>query len=138
VSELRQVQRPVYGSDGVFYAVGSVPPDDIAAEFGEHIWQAPEGVASGGLLMPMVQAPTEPFAVRVQPTEPAPAPEPAKPAASPTAAPAGGSEAPPQSGPGSGVEAWRTYAAAHGVDVPEHAKRAEIVEALEVAGIPVE
>jgi hypothetical protein len=45
---------------------------------------------------------------------------------------------PPQSGKGSGVDAWAAYAAEQGVAVPEDAKRDEIVQALSDAGHPVE
>jgi len=151
VIEPRRVQRAVWGSDGVFYAVGSTPPPEVAEEFGDHIWQAPETAPAGGLLMPMVSAPTErtePSGVQVAPVNPFTAPEPAKepekPAEAVQAAPAAAPErsrasveVPPVRGPGSSVEAWREYAATKGVEVPEHAKRAEIVEALETAGHPV-
>lgn len=42
-------------------------------------------------------------------------------------------ERPPTSGSGSGVGAWRTYAAARGVEVPDGATRDEIVAAVDVA-----
>lgn len=45
---------------------------------------------------------------------------------------------PPKSGAGSGVEAWAAYAAAQGVEIPEGAKRDDIVAALETAGVPTE
>lgn len=38
---------------------------------------------------------------------------------------------PPRSGPGSGVEAWRTYATSRGIDVPEDATRDDIVTLVE-------
>lgn len=43
-----------------------------------------------------------------------------------------GSE-PPRTGKGSGVEAWREYAKSTNVDVPEDAKKAEIVAAVAAA-----
>lgn len=52
--------------------------------------------------------------------------------------------APPKAGPGSGVEAWRTYAvdaaAARGfkIDIPSDANRGEIIDALADADIPTE
>lgn len=55
--------------------------------------------------------------------------------------PASGSEAggpPPKAGAGSSVDAWAAYAADQGVEVPEDAKRDEIIAALEAAGKPVE
>lgn len=45
--------------------------------------------------------------------------------------------APPKAGPGSGVEAWRTYAADNGVEVDEDASRTEVIDAVEKAGLPV-
>lgn len=44
---------------------------------------------------------------------------------------------PPQSGAGSGVKAWRSYAEAQEYDV-EGLDRDEIIAALEEAGVPVE
>lgn len=43
---------------------------------------------------------------------------------------------PPKSGPGSGVEAWRAYAAEAGVEVPDSAKREEIWTILEAEQVP--
>lgn len=45
---------------------------------------------------------------------------------------------PPQSGRGSGEAAWSAWAAANEVDVPEGAKRDDIIAALTAAGVPVE
>jgi hypothetical protein len=45
--------------------------------------------------------------------------------------------APPKAGPGSGVDAWRTYAEANGVEVDEDASRTEVIDAVEKAGLPV-
>jgi hypothetical protein len=45
---------------------------------------------------------------------------------------------PPQSGKGSGRDAWAAYAEAHGVAVDEDANRDQIVADLEAAGVPVE
>jgi len=47
--------------------------------------------------------------------------------------PAGGGapERPPAAGPGSGLDAWRAYAAAIGVEHDEHATRADIIAAVE-------
>lgn len=44
---------------------------------------------------------------------------------------------PPVSGPGSGVAAWRTYAAAVDVDVDKDASRDDVIEALKAADKPV-
>lgn len=40
---------------------------------------------------------------------------------------------PPRSGQGSGVDAWRDYAEASGIDVPEGASRDDIVELVDQA-----
>lgn len=53
----------------------------------------------------------------------------------PEAQPAG---VPPKTGAGSGVDAWKAYAASKGVDVAALDKREDIVAALEKAGIPTE
>lgn len=45
---------------------------------------------------------------------------------------------PPQSGRGSGLQAWQDYAAAHHVDVPGDAGREQIIAALTAAAVPVE
>jgi hypothetical protein len=44
---------------------------------------------------------------------------------------------PPRSGAGSGVEAWRAYAAAHEVEVPADAKREQIWVILADAGVDI-
>lgn len=45
------------------------------------------------------------------------------------------SEAPPRSGRGSGVEAWRTFAEAHGVDTADEMSRDDVIAACEAAGV---
>lgn len=45
---------------------------------------------------------------------------------------------PPKAGPGASAAAWRAYAGAHGVEVPEDAKRDDIIAALEAASVPTE
>ncbi|NJP33689.1 hypothetical protein [Micromonospora thermarum] len=45
---------------------------------------------------------------------------------------------PPRSGPGSGDRAWRTYAAAVDVVVPAEAKREQVWQLLQDAGVPVD
>lgn len=42
---------------------------------------------------------------------------------------------PPRSGAGSGVNAWRTFAETHGVDVADDASRDDIIAELEERGI---
>lgn len=45
---------------------------------------------------------------------------------------------PPKAGRGSSDEAWAAYAASQDVEVPEGAKRSEIIAALAAAGVPTE
>ncbi|EST22776.1 hypothetical protein [Streptomyces niveus] len=45
------------------------------------------------------------------------------------------SDPPPRSGRGSGVEAWRTFAEQHDVEVAADASREDIVAACEAAGV---
>lgn len=45
---------------------------------------------------------------------------------------------PPRAGAGSNRDAWAAYAQAHDVDVADDANRAEIIDALDAAGIPTE
>lgn len=45
---------------------------------------------------------------------------------------------PPKNGKGSGTDAWVAYAAAHGVEVGEDAKRDDVISALDAAGVPSE
>lgn len=45
---------------------------------------------------------------------------------------------PPKAGPGSSVDAWRAYAEAHGIEMPDDAKRDDIVQALADNGVPVD
>ncbi|WP_329151223.1 hypothetical protein OIU91_28385 [Streptomyces sp. NBC_01456] len=56
-------------------------------------------------------------------------------AQAPTPPGAGGVEAPPRSGKGSGVEAWRSFADRKGVDVDQDATREDVIAACEAAGV---
>ncbi|MFI1467642.1 hypothetical protein [Streptomyces wuyuanensis] len=49
--------------------------------------------------------------------------------------PTGEGEAPPRSGRGSGVEAWRAFAEQHDVEVAADATREDIIAACEAAGV---
>lgn len=51
---------------------------------------------------------------------------------------AGGDGPPPQSGKGSGKDAWHAYAAASGVEVDDDASREDVIAALEAAGVATE
>lgn len=46
-----------------------------------------------------------------------------------------GNEPPPRSGRGSGVEAWRTWAEAHGVDTDDEMSRDDVIAACEQFGV---
>ncbi|MEU3289899.1 hypothetical protein [Streptomyces longwoodensis] len=48
---------------------------------------------------------------------------------------AGRNEAPPRSGRGSGVEAWRAFAERHGVDTDDEMNRDDVIAACEAAGV---
>ncbi len=45
---------------------------------------------------------------------------------------------PPKTGPKGTVEAWRSYAADHGLTIPDDASRKDIIGALEAEGIETE
>lgn len=45
---------------------------------------------------------------------------------------------PPKSGRGSGLDAWKAYAAAHDVEVPDGVSKDDLITALESAGVPTE
>jgi hypothetical protein len=47
----------------------------------------------------------------------------------------GGAQAPPRSGRGSGVEAWRAFAQGHGVGLDDGMSREDIIAACEQAGL---
>lgn len=73
-----------------------------------------------------------------EPTEPPVTDSPAAPPATPEAPPAdAASQEPPRGGPGSGEEAWRTYATSLTLDVPADAKKADIIALVDAhkAGI---
>lgn len=62
----------------------------------------------------------------VEKSEPAPEPEPVDQLPPP----------PPRSGKGSGTQEWVDYASAHGVAVAEGTDRADVIKALDAAGVP--
>lgn len=49
-----------------------------------------------------------------------------------------GSDIPPKGGAGSGVDAWKAYAAKLDVEVADDASRDDVIAALEAAGHPTE
>lgn len=99
--------------DGTAYGPDDDVPADVAKRIGEHAWtddsdQDGDEPAGAGFEDPSSQQ-------------------------SPT--PTGAGEAPPRSGRGSGVEAWRAYAAQHDLDVADDATREDIIAAAEGAGL---
>lgn len=45
---------------------------------------------------------------------------------------------PPRTGKGSGLAAWATYAAAHGIELDDDATKDDIIDALAAADVPVD
>lgn len=131
--------------DGVRYDKGAVPPPEVAAKIGDHLWVGERPASS------QAEPPAPPAQIQRVPVQrSAPTIEVIEDVApdagetSPgTAAPAGdGGDAdldpPPTSGPGSGLADWLAYAERVGVEVPADAKRADVIEAVRAAGKPVE
>jgi len=132
--ELAQVV--VMGGD--VYGPGYInpPPDDIAkritnaAAWGESKSDTDDGSPQGEEVVetPVVAAPGD--GEVTTPTAPEPTPEtPADKAEEDEV------EAPPRSGKGSGITAWRAFADAKGVSYSEDAERDEIIQACEQAGV---
>ncbi|MFI7009974.1 hypothetical protein [Streptomyces sp. NPDC050145] len=95
---------------GVVYGPGDVVPDEVARRIGAHAWAPDGGDQDGGGEQQLGDQGDG---------GPAPAP----------------SEAPPRSGRGSGVEAWRAFAEQHDVEVPAEATRDDVIAACEAAGV---
>lgn len=100
--------------DGVTYGPGSTVPPKVAKRIGDHAWtsdadqDAPAEIASPAGAMQSAGQPV---------------------------GDGSGSdiEAPPRSGRGSGVEAWRAFAEQHEVEVAADASREDIIAACEAA-----
>ena len=105
---------------------GATPPDRTGMPDG------PDPIHPQGTAEPVSPDPVDPEdpASSDTPTDPPGPVDPEDPSDQP------GPEVPPKKGPGSGDKAWREYAAACGVDVPDDAKREQIWPLLEAAGIP--
>lgn len=101
--------------DGTAYGPDSKVPPEVAERIGEHAWEDSDG-----------EAPGEDGPETVGFTDPGAA-------GSPT--PTGAGEAPPRSGRGSGIDAWRKYVEDNGVDMPTDATREELIAAAETAGL---
>jgi hypothetical protein len=97
---------------GAWYGPDDTVPDDVAGKIGDHAW-ADDDQDDGG---------TVGF------TDPADGDQ-------GNGGEGGGVEAPPRSGRGSGVEAWRTFAEQNALDVADDASREDIIAAAEQAGL---
>lgn len=102
--------------DGEWYGPDSEVPADVAKRIGAHAWtdsdQDGGELAEVGFVDPSAQQ---------SPT--------------PTGAGGGAVEAPPRSGRGSGIEAWRTFAEQNGVGTDSDMSREDIIAACEAAGV---
>lgn len=123
--------------DDVFYAKGSVPPPEAAQKVGDHAWMEIEEPTSGPVQEPPVDTSQDGSGITDDDgdddgegsedgddTPAAPKPVVGTP--------------PPTAGPGSSAKAWLEYAHANGVDVVDDAKRDDVIQALTLAGLPVE
>ncbi|MCT9142941.1 hypothetical protein [Streptomyces violarus] len=98
--------------DGTAYGPDDDVPAKVAEQIGEHAWEDDSDQDGDG----------EPAEVGfTDPTEPR--------------STAGAGEAPPRSGRGSGIEAWRAYAEQNDLDVAPDASREDIIAAAEGAGL---
>ncbi|MEW1867040.1 hypothetical protein AB0420_02380 [Streptomyces caelestis] len=98
--------------DGTAYGPGDDVPAEVAERIGDHAWET-DGDQDDG-------EPTVGYT---------------DPAAQQSTTPPNGGEAPPRSGRGSGVEAWRQFAEQNDLDVPADAGREDIIAAAEDAGL---
>lgn len=97
--------------DGQWYGPDDDVPAEVAKRIGDHAWDDGGDQDDG-------DEPTVGY------TDP-----------STQQSPTGPAEAPPRSGRGSGVEAWRAYAEQNDLDVAEDASREDIIAAAEGAGL---
>ncbi|MGW2708070.1 hypothetical protein ACWC4J_03605 [Streptomyces sp. NPDC001356] len=98
--------------DGNAYGPDSEVPPEVAEQIGDHAWEDDADQGDDG----------EPGDVGY---------------ADPNAGqqPARGVEAPPRSGRGSGVDAWRAYAEANGYDTDDDMSRDDVIALLERNGV---
>ena len=105
--------------DGRPYGPGDQIPDEVAARIrNPRAWE-------GGVLPPEATGAPGGSGGQVDPEEPV----------EEDSGEAGRVAAPPRTGRGSGINAWRDFAAAHSVNVPENASREDIIAACENAGL---
>ncbi|SDL33088.1 hypothetical protein [Streptomyces indicus] len=95
---------------GAVYGPGDDVPPEVARRIGAHAWAPADGDQDDGGEQQLDDQGDG---------DQAPAP----------------SEAPPRSGRGSGVEAWRKFAEQHDVEVPADATREDVIAACEAAGV---
>ncbi|MFD0078229.1 hypothetical protein ACFVIY_38010 [Streptomyces sp. NPDC127166] len=100
--------------DGQPYGPGDDVPAEVAERIGAHAWADDD--TDGELV-------GEPGPETVGFTDPR------------TDGSGGDVEAPPRSGRGSGIDAWRKFAEENGVEYDTHASREDIIAAAEQAGL---
>ncbi|MGW1587317.1 hypothetical protein [Streptomyces sp. NPDC002386] len=94
--------------DGTAYGPGSDMSADTAERIGDHAWESDADSGDDG----------EPGTVGYNDPRTG-----------------GGDGAPPRTGRGSGVDAWRKFAEDHSVEYDTHASREDIIAACESAGV---
>ncbi|CAL9592477.1 hypothetical protein SUDANB1_05253 [Streptomyces sp. enrichment culture] len=104
--------------DGVAYGPDDDVPAEVASRIGAHAWTDDSDQGDGG----------EPAEVGFD--DPS-----AQQSPTPTGAGDGTGEAPPRTGRGSGIEAWRTFAEQNGVGTDSDMTRDDIIAACEAAGV---
>jgi hypothetical protein len=100
--------------DGVAYGPDSEVPPEVAERIGDHAWVDDSDQGDGDSREPGNVGFEDPRAQR---------------------SPGSADKAPPRTGRGSGVEAWRTFAEQNGVEVAPDATRDDIIAACEAAGV---
>jgi hypothetical protein len=98
--------------DGQWYGPDDEVPADVANRIGAHAWDDDGGQDDGG----------EPADVGFDDS-------------GAQQSPTGAGEAPPRSGRGSGIDAWRRFAEQNGVGIDSDMSREEIIAAAEDAGL---
>jgi hypothetical protein len=100
---------------GTAYGPDDELPDAVAAQIGDHAWADDFADAElQGESGPETVGFTDPRADRDR---------------------SGAVEAPPRSGRGSGIDAWRQFAEQNGVDTDDEMSRDDVIAAVESAGV---
>lgn len=118
--------------DDTFYPKGSVPAEDVAARIGDHAWEEIQVFEPAPATAAMVDTSQDGSGITDDDGDGDDSGDGEPPAKQPVGTP------PPSSGPNASAKAWADYARANGVDVLDDAKRADVIQALTDAGIPVE